>query len=160
MLNYLINQNFNNYTNSYIKQQKNKKNYLSTSQISKKINSFTEFIERKIKNGEFLYGNTGFTMIGKKIERFEKDMYSMTGEEIQEILDIFKNMTDSFDKTQNTIGEAYCISNVILINNIFYKKGYKQLWPYINRFNTIINIRQNENYDWISNAKEYINNIV
>jgi hypothetical protein len=84
----------------------------------------------------------------------------MTGEEIQEILDIFKNMTDSFDKTQNTIGEAYCISNVILINNIFYKKGYKQLWPYINRFNTIINLRPNENYDWISNAKEYINNIV
>ena len=145
--------------NETIKERYNKEKIIAEAEY-KKINSFTEFIERKIKNGEFLYGNTGFTMIGKKIERFEKDMYSMTGEEIQEILDIFKNMTDSFDKTQNTIGEAYCISNVILINNIFYKKGYKQLWPYINRFNTIINIRQNENYDWISNAKEYINNIV
>ena len=125
----------------------------------KKINSFTEFIERKIKEGKFLYGNTGFTMIGKKIERFEKDMFSMTNEEIQEIFDIFKNMADSFDKTQNSIGEAYCISNVILINNFFFKKGYKQLWPYINRFNTIINIRQNENYEWISNAKEFIEKI-
>jgi len=125
----------------------------------KKINSFTEFIERKIKDGEFLYGDTGFTMIGKKIERFEKDMFSMTKEELQDILDIFKNMSDSFDKTQNSIGEAYCISNVILINYTFYKKGYKQLWPYINRFNTIINIRKNENYEWIANAKEIIEKI-
>ena len=125
----------------------------------KKINSFTEFIERKIKDGVFLYGNTGFTMIGKKIERFEKDMFSMTKEELQDILDIFKNMSDSFDKTQNSIGEAYCISNVILINYTFYKKGYKQLWPYINRFNTIINIRKNENYEWIANAKEIIEKI-
>ena len=39
MLNYLINPNFKNYTNSYIKQQRHKKNYLSTSQISKKINT-------------------------------------------------------------------------------------------------------------------------
>ena len=38
MLNYLINQNFNNYTNSYINKQKRKKNFLSTSQISKKLN--------------------------------------------------------------------------------------------------------------------------
>ena len=39
MLNYLINQNFNNYTNSYINKQKRKKNFLSTSQISKKLNT-------------------------------------------------------------------------------------------------------------------------
>ena len=44
MLNYLVNQNFNNYTNSYIKQQKHKKNYISTSQISKK---------QKISNKDF-----------------------------------------------------------------------------------------------------------
>ena len=39
MLNYLINQNFNNYTNSYINKQKRKKNFLSNSQISQKLNS-------------------------------------------------------------------------------------------------------------------------
>jgi hypothetical protein len=50
MLNYLINQNFNNYTNSYIKQQKNKKNYLSTSQISKKIHSFTNNFSKNEMN--------------------------------------------------------------------------------------------------------------
>ena len=44
MLNYLVNQKFNNYTNSYIKQQKHKKNYISTSQISKK---------QKISNKDF-----------------------------------------------------------------------------------------------------------
>ena len=42
MLNYLIRHNFKNYSNSYIKQQKREKNYLSTSQISKKINSFSD----------------------------------------------------------------------------------------------------------------------
>ena len=42
MLNYLINNNFKNYTNSYIKQQKHKKNYLSNSQISKRIKSFSD----------------------------------------------------------------------------------------------------------------------
>ena len=36
--------------------------------------------------------------------------------------------------------------------HLIHLKGYKQLWPYINRFNTIINLRPNENYDWISNA--------
>ena len=39
MLNYLINQNIYNYTNSYINKQKRKKNYLSTSQICKNTNT-------------------------------------------------------------------------------------------------------------------------
>ena len=142
-----------------IKNRFNKEKMIAESEY-KKINSFTEFIERKIKNGEFLYGNTGFTMIGKKIEKFEKDMSSMTKEEIQEILDIFKNMCDSFDKSQNSIGELYCISNVIIINHVFYEKGYKQLWSYINRFNTILKEIQNPNYEWLSLAKEIIERII
>ena len=46
MLNYLIKHNFKNYANSYIKQQRHKKNYLSNSQISKKIKSFTDNFSR------------------------------------------------------------------------------------------------------------------
>ena len=141
-----------------IKKRFNKEKMIAEAEY-KKINSFTEFIEIKIKKGEFLYGNTGFTMIGKKIEKFEKDMNDMTKEEIQEILDIFKNMCDSFDKSQNSIGELYCISNVIIINYVFYDKGYKQLWSYINRFYTILKETQNVNYEWLSYAKEIVERI-
>ena len=141
-----------------IKKRFNKEKMIAEAEY-KKINSFTEFIEIKIKKGEFLYGNTGFTMIGKKIEKFEKDMNDMTKEEIQEILDIFKNMCDSFDKSQNSIGELYCISNVIIINYVYYQKGYKQLWSYINRFYTILKETQNVNYEWLSYAKEIVERI-
>jgi len=125
----------------------------------KKINSFTELFERKIKNGEFLNGNFGFNGIGKKIDRFIEDMSSMTYEEIEEILDIFKNMADSFDKTKKTIGELFCICNVIIINNFYFEKGYKQLWQYINRYNTLVNSFQYENYEWLYYAKEIIEKI-
>jgi hypothetical protein len=141
-----------------IKKRFNKEKMIAEAEY-KKINSFTEFIEKKIKDGAFLYGNTGFTMIGQKIEKFEKDMNDMSKEEIQEIFDIFKNMCDSFDKSQNSIGELYCISNVIIINYVFYDKGYKQLWSYINRFNTIIKEIQNPNYEWLSYAKEIVERI-
>ena len=122
----------------------------------KKVNNFTEFIEKKVKEGKFLFGKTGFTIIAQKINKFEKDMSSLTVEEVQEILDIFKNMADSFDKKENSIGEAYCISNIIIINNMFFKKGYDQLWSYINRLKTILFTRQDENYDWINSVKEII----
>ena len=153
-----FNENDFNGLDESLKERFNKEKMKSEEEF-KKLNSFTEFIEKKIRDGEFLYGKTGYTTIGKKIEKFEKDMDSLTDEERQEILDIFKNMIDSFDKKQNSIGEAYCISNVILINFIYYKKGLNQLWPYINRFNTIINIRKNEQYEWIDNAKEMIEKI-
>jgi len=142
-----------------IKERFNKEKMIAEIEY-KKINSFTEIIERRIKDGVFQYENTEYSMIGKKIERFEKDISSMTKEELLEILDIFKNMVDSFDKTQNSMAEAYCISNIILINHIYFKKGYKQLRPYIFRFNTIIYKIENENYEWISCAKEIIENMI
>ena len=157
MKKYVKDSDFNELDES-IKERFNKEKMKAEAEY-KKINSFTEFIERKIKNGEFLYGNTGFTMIGKKIDKFEKDMNSMTKEEIQEIFDIFKNMCDSFDKSQKSIGELYCISNVIIINYIYFEKGYKKLWPYINRFNTILNSIDNTDYEWLAYAKEIVEKI-
>ena len=35
----------------------------------KKANSFADFIEKRLKEGKFVFGKTGFTAIGKKIER-------------------------------------------------------------------------------------------
>ena len=68
----------------------------------KKVNSFTTFIEQKIKSGKFMYGKTGFTVIGKKIEKFEKDMDTMEVEEVKEILEVNK-----FIQNEEKIREEY-----------------------------------------------------
>ena len=123
----------------------------------KKVNSFTNFIETKIKEGKFLYGQTGFTMMGKKIEQFEQNMKS---EDVQEILDLFQNMVDSFDKKENSLAEAYCLANIIKINYVIYKvKDYDKLVKYINRFEKIMDGREDEKYNWYEEIKEIIKNI-
>ena len=136
-----------------------KKRYLEQKQIAedelKKANSFTDFIEKRLKNGEFSYGKTGYTILGKKLEKFEQNMESLTLEEFQEVLDIYENMAASFDKTKYTLGELYCLGNIIYINDQIFKRGYKKLWKVINRFETIL---QNKDYneEWIGDIKELI----
>ena len=123
----------------------------------KKVNSFTNFIETKIKEGKFLFGQTGFTMMGKKIEQFEKNMKT---EDVQDILDLFHNMADSFDKKENSIAEAYCLANIIKINYLFFKNNdYDKLYKYINRFEIIMEGREDEKYDWYEEIKGIINTI-
>ena len=124
----------------------------------KKVNSFTSFIEQKINKGEFIYGKTGFTVIGKKIEKYEKDIESMTIEEIKEVLDIFEGMVDSFDPKDNSIGEAYCLSHIIIINYNIFNRGYDKLWSRINRLKTIF-FSIKKTYDWAEEAKRIINEI-
>ena len=125
----------------------------------KKVNSFTSFIEQKIKSGKFIYGKTGFTVIGKKIEKYEEDLSNMTVDEIREILDIFESMADSFDKKSNSIGEAYCLSHIIIINYRLFKRGYEKLWEYINRLKAILFSNEDAKYDWITEVKKVIEEI-
>ena len=125
----------------------------------KKINSFTELIEQRLKQGKFMFGKTGYTVIGKKIERFEEDMESLTPEELQEVLDIYENMANSFDKSKYSIGELYCIGNIIFINGQIFKRGYNKLYKDINRFETILQNNPNANQDWIESIKEIIEEI-
>ena len=125
----------------------------------KKANSFTEFIEQKLKNGEFSYGKTGYTILGKKIENFEQNMEDLTLEEFQEVLDIYENMAASFDKSKYTLGELYCLGNIIYINNQIFQRGYKKLWKEINRFETILQNKEFDEQDWIESIKELINEI-
>ena len=123
----------------------------------KKVNSFTNFIETKIREGKFLYGQTGFTMMGKKIEQFEKNMKT---EDAQDILDLFQNMVDSFDKNENSIAEAYCLANIIKINYLLYQnKDYEKLETYILRFEKIMEGREDEKYNWYEDIKNIINKI-
>ena len=123
----------------------------------KKVNSFTNFIETKIKEGKFLFGQTGFTSVGKKIEQFEQNMKV---EDVQDILDLFHNMADSFDKKENSLAEAYCLANIIKINyKIYHITDYDKLCKYIDRFETIMDGREDENLNWYKEAKEIINEI-
>ena len=119
----------------------------------KKVNSFANFIEQKVKSGKFMYGKTGFTIVGKKIEEYEKDISSLSIDDLREILDIFQSMVDSFDKKDNSIGEAYCLFHLIYINNKIFKKGYDDLFKYLERLKSILFSKDDEEYDWIKEAK-------
>ena len=137
-----------------------KTKYLEQKNLSeeelKKANSFAAFIERRMKEGKFIFGQTGFTVIGKKIEKFEKDMDSLTPEELQEVLDIYENMVSSFDKRNYSKEELYCLGNIIFINAELFKRGYKKLYKEINRFETILAHNKDLHQDWIESINEII----
>ena len=140
-----------------IKERYEKEKKIDEEQL-KKVNSFTSFIEQKINEGKFIYGKTGFTVIGRKIEKMERDIESMSIEEIQEILDIFEGMIDSFDQKENSVGEAYCLSHIIIINYKKFNRGYDKLWRRINRLKTIL-FSFKKTYDWAEEAKKIINEL-
>ena len=145
-------------------QEKLKENYIKQKNIAeeelKKANSFTDFIEQRMKQGKFIFGKTGFTVIGKKIQNFEQNMENLSLEEYQEVLDIYENMAGSFDKTKYSIGELYCLGNIIYINSQIFDRGYKKLWKDINRFETILkNNLEAESQEWIQSIKEIISEL-
>ena len=142
--------------NKSIKEKFEKQKAINEEEL-KKVNSFTNFIETKIREGKFLYGQTGFTMMGKKIEQFEQNMKA---EDVQDILDLFQNMTDSFDKKENSIAEAYCLANIIKINYSLYEnKDYDKLSKYIDRLEKIMEGREDEKFIWYEDIKEIIKKI-
>jgi molecular chaperone DnaK (HSP70) len=143
--------------------EKIKQKYIEQKKIAedelKKANSFTNFIEQKLKTGEFPYGKTGYTILGQKIDKFEQNMDNLSLEEFQEVLDIYENMAASFDKTKYSLGELYCLGNIIYINNQVFKRGYQKLWREINRFETILQYKDYNEQEWIGDIKELIDEI-
>ena len=125
----------------------------------KKVNSYAEYIERRMNEGKFIFGKTGFTVIGKKIEKYEIDPEKLTPEEFQDVLDIFENMVSSFDKSKYSLGELYCLANIIYINGEYFKRGYKKLYKEINRFETILANNKNIDQDWIESINELISDL-
>ena len=73
----------------------------------------------------------------------------MTVEEIMELLDIFEGMKDSFDQKENSIGEAYCLANIIKINYTIFKRDYNKLSNYINKIKTLLFEKGNDKYSWV-----------
>ena len=153
---YLKENDFSN-MNEANKQKFQKEQKINDEEL-KKVNSFTNFIEKRIKEGKFIYGNSGYTVVGKKIEEYEKNIENMTLEQIKEILDIFEGMKDSFDQKDNSVGEAYCLAHIIMINYKMFKRDYNKLWKYINRIKTIL-FEKNYDYDWVKDIKKTIGEI-
>ena len=75
------------------------------------------------------------------------------------MLDIYENMAASFDKTKYSLGELYCLGNIIYINNQVFKRGYQKLWRVINRFETILQYKDYNEQEWIGDIKELIEQI-
>ena len=119
----------------------------------KKVNSFTNLIETMVKEGKFLFGGSGFTLMAQKLKNFEK----IKSEEVQEILDLFNNMVNSFDPKDKSIGEGYCLANIIKINySILRNKDFDKLYRYIDRLETIMKLHKDEKYPWYNEIKPII----
>ena len=119
----------------------------------KKVNSFTNLIETMVKEGKFLFGGSGFTLMAQKLKNFEK----IKSEEVQEILDLFNNMVNSFDPKDKSIGEGYCLANIIKINySILGNKDFDKLYRYIDRLETIMKLHKDEKYSWYNEIKPII----
>ena len=114
----------------------------------KKINSFAFLVDLYARDKKYIPGGLGFTNINRKIEGFNQKQ-DPTFEEAQEILDLFQNMADSYEINEKSIGEAYCLANIIKIS--FENLGitdYDKLEIYIERFEFIMEGKETDNYKW------------
>jgi len=114
----------------------------------KKINSFAFLVDLYARDKKYIPGGLGFTNINRKIEGFNQKQ-DPTLEEAQEILDLFQNMADSYEINEKSIGEAYCLANIIKIS--FENLGitdYDKLEIYIERFEFIMDGKETDNYKW------------
>ena len=124
-----------------------------------KINSFVFLLNFYVKEKKYLPGGTGFTQIANKIDGF-KQKKEPTIEEIQEILELFLDMADSFDKNERSIEQAYCLANIIQISYDLLKiQEYDKLEIYIERFNFIIKGKEINNYKWYQDIIKIISKI-
>ena len=114
----------------------------------KKINSFAFLVDLYARDKKYIPGGLGFTNINRKIQGFNQKQ-DPTLEEAQEILDLFQNMADSYEINEKSIGEAYCLANIIKIS--FENLGitdYDKLEIYIERFEFIMDGKETDNYKW------------
>ena len=122
-----------------------------------KINSFAILIEKLANEEELLYGNTGLTKISQKLKGIKENP---TPKEIEEILDIYHNMANSFDKAKNSVGEAYCLANIIEIyNRIQGITNYYELEIYIERFESIMKGKNLKKFSWYDKIRTIINSL-
>ena len=120
----------------------------------KKFHLFSFFIEEKIILRKFIYDNTHFSFIYKSNEKNEKYLNGMTIDEGKEILDKFESMANSFNRDEQSIEEAFCLSHIIIISYRMFKRECKELGEYINRLKVILYAKSVAEYDWSIEAKK------
>ena len=122
-----------------------------------RVNSYAPYIDKCIKNEQFIAGKTGYTSIDEKVKKLEKNP---SKEEALDILDIFHNMLDSFDKNEESIEVAFCLAHIILINySILNIKDYDKLEVYIKRFKFIMKTKNLEKIPKYQDTIDIINEI-
>ena len=123
-----------------------------------KINSFVHYVETIIKEGKFIPGNTGYTWIDNKLKKLEENPKK---EDILDILDLFHNMLDSFEKKDKSIERAYCLGNIIKINYEHLNvREYEKLEKYIDKFEAIMKGKGESELPGYNEIMEIINKIV
>ena len=123
-----------------------------------KINSFVHYVETIIKEGKFISGNTGYTWIDNKLKKLEENPKK---EDILDILDLFHNMLDSFEKKDKSIERAYCLGNIIKINYEHLNvREYEKLEKYIDKFEAIMKGKDESELPGYNEIMEIINKIV
>ena len=128
-----------------------------------KLNSFSYYIERLIKDGQYLFDESGFTEMVFKLKKiiYSQNVNEFTDAEKQDILDIFIGMANSFDKSQNTIEEAFCLANIIKMKYKYMNiRDAEKLEGYIERLRQIMAKKEVDKYPWYSRINELINNLV
>ena len=124
-----------------------------------KLDSYAYYIEALIKDGQFLFGQSGLTMIAKKLEKVMNSvrMNEISYDEIQDIIDIFSGMINSFDKNENSIAEAFCLANIIKIYyEILHIQEPDKYESYIVRFLQIMKKKEVDGIKWYSKIKAII----
>lgn len=124
-----------------------------------KLDSYAYYIEALIKDGQFLFGQSGLTIIAKKLEKVMNSvrMNEISYDEIQDIIDIFSGMINSFDKNENSIAEAFCLANIIKIYyEILHIQDPDKYDSYIVRFLQIMKKKEVDGIKWYSKIKAII----
>ena len=122
------------------------------------INSFAIAIEKLVNGKEYLFGNSGFTLVIKVIEKLENPD-SLSEEEIQELLDLFQNMIDVYGD-KNCVEKGYCLANIIKIKYVILKdKDYEKLMDYIQNLEFIMEDKEDEDYAWYKEIQTIIKDI-
>ena len=124
-----------------------------------KLDSYAYYIEALIKDGQFLFGQSGLTMIAKKLDKVINSvrMNEISYDEIQDIIDIFSGMINSFDKNENSIAEAFCLANIIKIYyEILHIQDPDKYESYIVRFLQIMKKKEVDGIKWYSKIKAII----
>ena len=103
----------------------------------KQIDSFAILINSLAEEKQVLFGSSGYTKVMKEIEKL-KNIEQLKEEELEDLLDLFQNISETFQFKEKSIGQAYCFANIIKINyKILKNKNLSKLEDYINKLEII-----------------------